>query len=193
MYSGKRFFFFFNCHLDTEWWKLISCVWLCIVHGILQARILEEVAFPFSRGSSQPRGWSQVSHIAGGFFTTWATREAQVENGVDENSKLTAKQVFSVLKCITGLEDKDIWKASELPRVSVKEGTVYLEYFLDPSECYTTKHMIWSIDRKAMTSLDSLLKSRDITVTTKDCIVKVMVFLLVVYGCESWTITKAKC
>ena len=42
------------------------------VHGILQARILEWVAFPFSRGSSQPRDQTQVSHIAGGFFTSWA-------------------------------------------------------------------------------------------------------------------------
>ena len=42
----------------------------CIVHGILQARILEWVAFPFSRGSSQPRHRTQVSHIAGGFFTS---------------------------------------------------------------------------------------------------------------------------
>ena len=47
------------------------------VHGILQARILEWVVFPFSRGSSQPRDQTQVSHIAGGFFTSWATREAQ--------------------------------------------------------------------------------------------------------------------
>ena len=42
----------------------------CTVHGILQARILEWVAFPFSRGSSQPRDRTQVSHIAGGFFTS---------------------------------------------------------------------------------------------------------------------------
>ena len=47
------------------------------VHGILQARILEWVAFPFSRRSSQPRDWNQVSHTAGGFFTSWATWEAQ--------------------------------------------------------------------------------------------------------------------
>ena len=47
------------------------------VHGLLQARILEWVAFPFSRGSSQPRDWTQVSRIAGGFFTSWATREAR--------------------------------------------------------------------------------------------------------------------
>ena len=47
------------------------------VHGILQARILEWVAFPFSSESSQPRDGTQVSHIAGGFFTSWASREAQ--------------------------------------------------------------------------------------------------------------------
>ena len=47
------------------------------VHGTLQARILEWVAIPFSRASSQPRDRSQVSCIAGGFFTSWATREAR--------------------------------------------------------------------------------------------------------------------
>ena len=46
------------------------------VHGILQARILEWVSVPFFRGSSQPRDLTQVSCIAGGFFTSWATREA---------------------------------------------------------------------------------------------------------------------
>ena len=48
------------------------------VHRILQARILEWVAFPFSRGSLQPRDRTQVSHIAGGLFTNWATRKALV-------------------------------------------------------------------------------------------------------------------
>ena len=46
------------------------------IHRILQARILEWVAFSFSRGSSQPRNQTQVSRIKGGFFTSWATREA---------------------------------------------------------------------------------------------------------------------
>ena len=51
-----------------------SCPTLCdptdyTLHGILQARILERVAFPFSRGSSQPRDRAEVSHIAGRFFT----------------------------------------------------------------------------------------------------------------------------
>ena len=57
-----------------EKWKLLSCVrlfvtpWDYTVHGILQAGILEWVAFPFSRGSSQPRDWSQVFRISGRFF-----------------------------------------------------------------------------------------------------------------------------
>ena len=62
-------------------WKSLSPVWLFVtswtVHGILQARILEWVAFSFSGGSSQPRDWTQISHIAGGLFISWATREAQ--------------------------------------------------------------------------------------------------------------------
>ena len=47
------------------------------VHGILQARIVEWIAILFSRGSSQPRDQTQASHIAGRFFSIWATREAR--------------------------------------------------------------------------------------------------------------------
>ena len=49
------------------------------------------------------------------------------------------------------------------------------------------------LGRKAMTNLDSLLKSRDITLLTKVCLVKAMVFPVVMYGCESWAIKKAEC
>ena len=52
------------------------------------------------------------------------------------------------------------------------------------------RHLL--LGRKAMTSLDSILKSRDITLPTKICIVKVMVFPVVMYGCGSWTIKKAE-
>ena len=64
---------------------VLSCVWLdamdcspmgCSVHGIFQARTLEWVAISSSRGSSQPRDRTQVSHIAGRYFTIWATKEA---------------------------------------------------------------------------------------------------------------------
>ena len=47
--------------------------------------------------------------------------------------------------------------------------------------------------RKAMTNLNSVLKSRDITLPTKVCLVKAMAFPVVMYGCESWTIKKAEC
>ena len=49
------------------------------------------------------------------------------------------------------------------------------------------------LGRRAMTNLDSVLKSRDITLPTKVCIVKAIVFPVVMYGCESWTVRKAEC
>ena len=50
----------------------------CIALGILQAWILEWVAFPISRGSSQPRDWTHISHIAGRFFTSWAKVQVKI-------------------------------------------------------------------------------------------------------------------
>ena len=65
-----------------------SCLTLCnpmdcslscsSVHGIFQARVLERVAFAFSRRSSRPKDWTRVSHIVGRRFTIWATREVQL-------------------------------------------------------------------------------------------------------------------
>ena len=49
------------------------------------------------------------------------------------------------------------------------------------------------LGRKLMTNLDSIFKSRDITLPTKVCLVKAMVFPVVMYGCESWTMKKAEC
>ena len=53
------------------------------------------------------------------------------------------------------------------------------------------RHLL--LGRKAMTNLDTLLRRRDITLLTKVCIVKAMVFPVVIYGCESWTLKKAEC
>ena len=53
------------------------------------------------------------------------------------------------------------------------------------------RHLL--LGRKVMTNLDSILKSKDITLSTKVCLVKAMVFPVVMYGCESWTIKKAEC
>ena len=51
----------------------------------------------------------------------------------------------------------------------------------------------WLLGRKAMTNLDSILKSRDITLTAEVCIVKAVVFPVIMYRCKSWTIKKAEC
>ena len=59
------------------------------VHGFLQARRLEWLAFPFPRGSSQPRDWTQIFHIAGRFFTSWATREAQHRSVIIYKANIT--------------------------------------------------------------------------------------------------------
>ena len=64
-----------NFGAESESHSVVACPTLCDpidyrVHGILQARILEWVAFPSSRGSSQPRDGTQVSHIADGFFAS---------------------------------------------------------------------------------------------------------------------------
>ena len=72
---------------------MLSHVQLCDpmdypIHGILQARILEWVAIPFSRGSSQPREPTQVSRIADRPFTIWATREAHIQE-IIAKSKIT--------------------------------------------------------------------------------------------------------
>ena len=78
----------------------------------------------------------------------------------------------------------------------VETGTDFLflgsKITVDGDCSHETKRRLL-LGRKAITNLDSILKSRDITLTTKVCIVKAMVFLVVMYGCNSWTIKKSKC
>ena len=78
-----------------------SCPTLCdpmdyAVHGILQARILEWVAVPFSRGSSQPRDWTQDSSIAGRFFASWAIREAHNYSKLMNNYSTLMVKIISI-------------------------------------------------------------------------------------------------
>ena len=80
--TGLQGMHIFSFILNVKMKVFQSCLTLCDpmnyrVRGILQARILEWVAFLFSQGSSQARDQTQVSHIAGGFFTSLATRETQ--------------------------------------------------------------------------------------------------------------------
>ena len=85
----------YNKMADQVKVKLLSRVWFFAtprtdcslpgssIHGIFQARILEWVAISFSRGSSQPRDWTQISHIVGRRFTVWAAREVQEDQGIE--------------------------------------------------------------------------------------------------------------
>ena len=68
-----------------------------------------------------------------------------------------------------------------------REGLRWVIAFLPRSKC-----LFISFGRKAMTNLDSILKSRDIILLTKIHIAKAMVFPVVIYGCESWTLKKAE-
>ena len=93
-----------------------SCPTLCnpidyTAHGIVQARTLEWVAFPFSRGSSQCGDQTQASHTAGRFFTSWATREAQ-EHWTESLLKqifLTQESNWGPLNCRWYLYQLSYW------------------------------------------------------------------------------------
>ena len=90
MQNISNFLFFFKLQKsESESCSVMfNSLW---VHGILQERILDWVAFPFSRGSSQPGGQTQVSHIAGGFFTKWAIKKAPSCRRVYSNGDLLRK------------------------------------------------------------------------------------------------------
>ena len=75
LFFSSFYFHYFFLESESESHSIVSNS--SQPHGILQARILEWVAFPFSRGSSQPRDQTQVSRIAIILFTSWATRKAQ--------------------------------------------------------------------------------------------------------------------
>ena len=69
---------------------------------------------------------------------------------------------------------------------------VFLDSKIRDGDCSHEIKRCFLLGRKAMTNLDSILKSRDITLPTKVRLVKAMVFPIVMYGCESWTIKKAR-
>ena len=83
--------------------------------GVLQARILEWVAMPSSRGSSWSRDLTQVSHIAGGFFTVWATREAQL---------CESNKVCALLELARGRQSLDLQAKKQMRSPMVVGRTV---------------------------------------------------------------------
>ena len=96
----------------------------------------------------------------------------------------------------TKIKASDTITSWQIDGETVETGTDFI--FLgskitgDGDRSYEMKRRLL-LERKAMTNVDSIFKSRDITLPTKVCVVKAMVFPVVMYGCESWTIKKAEC
>ena len=171
-----------------------SCLTLCdpmdcslpgsSVHGIFQARILEWVAFPFSRRSSWPRDWTWVSRVVGRHFTIWATKKS--ERGELKNWLKTQHSENY---------DHGIWSHHFMENRWGNSDRLYFWGLQSPAygNCSheIKRHLL--LGRKVMTNLDSILKSRDITLPTKAHLVQTMVFPVVMYSCKNWTIKKAEC
>ena len=192
-FSSESEALFFFLWLPVLHWEV--CVQLCnpldgslpgsSVHGILQARILEWVAIPFSRGSSQPRDWTLVFCIAGSFFMVWAAMHPTLRNPEPFCfQNLCRKVYFPPLEAF--------WVCSLL---SVFSNLIMLclGMGLFSFDCSHEIKRCLLLGRKVMTNLDSILKSRDISLSTKIHLVKFMVFPVVMYRCESWAIKKAEC
>ena len=95
-------------------------------------------------------------------------------------------------------EDHGIWSHQFMGNRWGNSGNSVRLYFLDSKitadgdRSHEIKRRLL-LGRKVMTNLDSIFKSRDITLPTMVCLVKTMVFPVVMYGCESWTVKKAEC
>ena len=104
-----------------------SCQTIChpmdyTVHGILQARILEWVAFPFFRGSFQPRDRTQVFHVTGGFFTSWATGKPGSRLGVANSSTLKEKTGHDEFSPVRRILQEKLVSESGFWSVSVRQS-----------------------------------------------------------------------
>ena len=122
------------------------------------------------------------------YFSLWGHKKLGMTEQLKTNKKLTFKKLTSLHSVPSFVPNR--WGKSE------KIGTFYFggssEITIDDDCSHKIKRCLL-LGRKAMTNLDSVSKSRDMTVLTKVCRVKATVFSVVMYGCEMWTIKKAKC
>ena len=85
-----------------------------------------------------------------------------------------------------------VWQIDGETRETVRDFIFGDSKIISDGDCSHEIKRCLLLGRKAMTNLDIILKSRDMTLPTKVCLVKAMVFLVIMYGCESWTIKKAE-
>ena len=180
------------------------------VHGILQARILEWVAIPFSRRSSRPREQTQVSCIAGRFLKSEPPEKPVSNLLCGEHLVSSYSQIVWHLGCLQLLllstsfqlllhsENKDhgirshYFMASRWGNNGNSDFIFLGSKLTADGDCSHEIKRCLLLRRKAMTNFNSILKSKDITLPTKVHLVKAMVFPVVMYGCESGTIKKAE-
>ena len=181
--------------------SLQSCLTLCDpidssppgspIPGILQARTLEWVAISFSRAWKWKVKVKLVSRVRL-LATPWTT-----------GYQAPPSMGFSRQKYWSGLSlpSPKIMASSPITSWQIDGETVetVADFILGSSKITADgdcsheikRHIL--LGRKVMNNLDNILKSRDITLPTNICLVKAMVFPVVMYGCEGWTIKKAKC
>ena len=188
-------YWYISCSLNCAWHTKSESESCSVVsdslrpHGILQARILELVAFPFSRGSSQPRDWIQVSCIAGRVFTNWATREAHSKSKTGFEVRKSLSQIqFHYLISVYSTKHLNFLKPSlstfgKRLRISKQEGCQMDEmqhtmFSPQPRACWCE----WSIPGSYRWVIDGWQGSRGYG----SCITDKMLI-----SCNSWKICLA--
>ena len=106
--------------------------------------------------------------------------------------KLASKSAFKKLKIVASGPITS-WQTDGETMEMVRDFIFLGSQITADGDCSHEIKRHWFLGRKDTTNLDSLLKIRDITLPTKVCLVKAMVFPAVMYGCESWTVKKAEC
>ena len=150
---------------------------------------------PSSRGPSFP-SFSAIRVVSFSTFTFMAECEAELKSLLmkvkEESGKASLKLNIQKTK-ITTSSPITPWQIDGETMETMTDFILLGSKITADGDCSHEIKRCLLLGRKAMTNLDSILKSIDITLPTKVRLVKVMVFLAVMYGCESWTIKKAKC
>ena len=131
------------------------------VHGILQARILEWVAISFSRGSFQPRDWTQVSWIAGRFFDIWATREALANNKDSIKSSELKSCEYLIIPWLSVFQDFSAHSACVFNIIFMKTCYLMLEKAMAPHFSTIAWKIPWAEEPGRLQSMRSLTVGHD--------------------------------
>ena len=160
------------------------------IHGIFQAKSTGVGCHFLLQGIFLTQQSNLGLYIAGRRFTIWATRE--VLKVKEKNEKADLKLNIRKMK-IMASGPITSWQIEGETMETVRDFSFGGSKITEDGDCSHEIKRCLLLGRKAMTNLDSILKSRDITLLTKVRLVKGVVFPAVTYGCENWTIKKAEC